>query len=96
MNFRGGGKKSNPKSGFSQAARPLAGAEVLMAVGGPSPPRGRRGKKKPKLSRKIVTKSKLKFLTKSEVRLLSIKRDEFKRLLGSLESMLLEKANAYM
>jgi cAMP-dependent protein kinase regulator len=32
----------------------------------------------------------------SEVRLLSIKRDEFKRLLGSLESMLLEKANAYM
>ena len=43
-----------------------------------------------------MTKSKLKFLTKSEVRLLSIKRDEFKRLLGSLESMLLEKANAYM
>jgi len=32
----------------------------------------------------------------SEVRLLTIKRAEFKRLLGNLESVLLDKANAYM
>merc|ERR1712167_206364 len=32
----------------------------------------------------------------SEVRLLTIKRSEFKRLLGSLESVLLDKASAYM
>jgi cAMP-dependent protein kinase regulator len=32
----------------------------------------------------------------SEVRLLTIKRAEFKRLLGNLESVLMDKANAYM
>lgn len=32
----------------------------------------------------------------SEVRLLTIKRAEFKRLLGNLEAVLLDKANAYM
>jgi len=32
----------------------------------------------------------------SEVRLLTIKRAEFKRLLGNLESVLLDKASSYM
>ena len=45
MNFRGGRKKPGPKIRKDPAARPLAGAEVLVAVGGPSPPRGGEGKK---------------------------------------------------
>ena len=45
MNFRGCRKKPGPKCGKNQAARPLAGAEVLVAVRGPSPPSvGGRGK----------------------------------------------------
>ena len=38
MNFRGCRKKLGPKIGHDPAARPLAGAEVLVAVGGLSPP----------------------------------------------------------
>ena len=36
----GTGTKPGPKSGKDQAARPLAGAEVLVAVRGPSPGEG--------------------------------------------------------
>ena len=46
----GGGKKPSPKPGkkigTDQAARPLAGAEVLVAVRGPSPRCSGGGKKK--------------------------------------------------
>ena len=42
----GGGTKPRPKTGAARFARPLRGAEVLVAVRGPSPgPRGG-GKKK--------------------------------------------------
>jgi len=37
---RGEREEPGPKPGFSQAARPLAGAEVLVALGGPSPESG--------------------------------------------------------
>ena len=37
----GGGTKPGPKIRKDQAARPLAGAEVLVAVRGPSPGEGR-------------------------------------------------------
>ena len=44
MNFRGcrtkPGPKPSPKIGTDQAARPLAGGEVLVAVVGPSPGEG--------------------------------------------------------
>ena len=44
MNFRGRRKKPSPKTGAKigtdQAARTLAGAEVLVAVGGPFPGEG--------------------------------------------------------
>ena len=40
MNFRGCRKKPGPKCGKNQAARPLAGAEVLVAVRGPLPGEG--------------------------------------------------------
>ena len=38
------GPKPGPKSGKNQAARPLRGAEVLVAVRGPSPGKGGREK----------------------------------------------------
>ena len=38
MNFRGCRTKPGPKIRKDQAARPLAGAEVLVAVVGPTPP----------------------------------------------------------
>ena len=44
MNFRGCRTKPGPKIRKDQAARPLAGAEVLVAVGGPSPPSRGKGK----------------------------------------------------
>ena len=44
MNFKGCRKKPGPNCGFSQAARPVGGAEVLVAVRGPSPLRGGREK----------------------------------------------------
>ena len=45
MNFRGCRKKPRKNIGHDPAARPLAGAEVLVAVRGPSPPSvGGRGK----------------------------------------------------
>ena len=37
INFRGCRTKPGPKIRKDQAARPLAGAEVLVAVGGPYP-----------------------------------------------------------
>ena len=50
MNLRGCWKKPGPKPrkkpGFSQAAGPLAGAEVLVGIVVPSPPRGGGGKKR--------------------------------------------------
>ena len=40
MNFRGCGKKPVEKPGAARFARPLRGAEVLVAVRGPSPGEG--------------------------------------------------------
>ena len=44
MIFFGGGTKPRKKIGHDPAARPLAGAEVFVPVGGPSPRRGGRRK----------------------------------------------------
>ena len=49
VEFSGGGKKPGPKTGAARFARPLRGAEVLVAVVGPSPEFG--GKEKPVLVR---------------------------------------------
>ena len=46
MNFKGCRKKPGTKITKDQADRPLAGAEVLVAVGGPSPPSSEGGKKR--------------------------------------------------
>ena len=47
MNFRGCRTKPGPKIRKDQAARPLTGADVLVAVRGPSPGEG--GGKKPSM-----------------------------------------------
>jgi hypothetical protein len=60
MNLRGCWKKPGPKPrkqpGFSQAARHLAGAEILVAIVGPSPPRGGKGKTLEQLRKPCVTR----------------------------------------
>ena len=58
MNFRGcrtkPGPKCSPKTSAARFVRPLRGAEVLVAVRGPSPGDGGEGKKKIALSKSVA------------------------------------------